>query len=423
MHAHATFARLLRRLETNQLPRAQDVRLAELINACRYKLPDLEGELPIHSDSEIGCCPWNPDHELVRITYRTRARDEGELPATHFVMLVDQSGSLQRGNLVVAIQKAMGALTDRLRAIDRVTILCNTQGQTRSVLEAARGDDHVRMQQVLRQRSAYGNDIGAAELRAAHALLARDSSPAQHIVLVTDGGAEDAQFANMTAKLRRPSTRLSVLDVRPEQHDDAALLRLTELGGGGYGHIDTPQTAKQTVAKLFSGWLSPAVRGVRLTATFDAKVVRQYRLLGFDNHAAPATTADTARTAQPTVPADWLLTALYEIERHDPATPFAARPFSIGVHCLDPNGKPMILNHDSWSSYASMPRPLSQNGMTAATAAAVGLLLQKDRHCELLQPALLLTMAEQIDADLNPELRQLVAATVNAMREAASGRK
>ena len=420
------FATVLAKVQAKQLPRAQDVRIGELVAACRYDLYPPAADWAFAIDSEVARCPWNPDRDLVRISYRTRASDPQELPAAHFVLLIDQSGSLQRDHLVGRMRSALTMLLDGLREQDRVTMVVNTHRQTRIVLDSARGDEHVRLQQLLQERSAYADDIGAAELRAAYDHLAHDSLPVQHIVLVTDGCPEQRAMLELAKAHASGRAKLSVFDPRSQPTFSEPLAELATAGGGSSGPIDSQDHARTTLTHAFSGWLQPTMHAVALRVTFDSKLVKSYRMLGFDNHAAEPEqdSRPEPEGVRHPVTADCTVTTLFEVQRHDPSAPFATPGFEVAVDYREPGSDgESSLNSFTSSTRSALPGELSQNGYVAATAAAVGLLLRRDPHCELLQPALLQSMAARIDPEQNPELCQLVAATLDALRNAASSFK
>ena len=126
------------------------------------------------------------------------------------------------------------------------------------------------------------------------------------------------------------------------------------------------------------------MHAVALRVTFDSKLVKHYRMLGFDNHAPepehkPGPEPEAVRHP---VTADCTVTTLFEVQRHDPSAPFATPGFEFAVDYREPGSDgESSLNSFTSSTRSALPGELSQNGYVAATAAAVGLLLRMDPHC------------------------------------------
>lgn len=72
----ADYADVRRWLDEGLLPPAETVRVAELVNAVRYELPELRGTEPFAVALELAACPWEPKHKLVRIGLRGRGAPE-----------------------------------------------------------------------------------------------------------------------------------------------------------------------------------------------------------------------------------------------------------------------------------------------------------------------------------------------------------
>ena len=91
-----------------------EVKIEELINYFNYDYNgDRVGEEPFTVSTEYTCCPWNPEHRLVRIGIR--ADDRQEKPATNFVLVTDISGSMM---LINKLPLALSAYADMLDGFD-----------------------------------------------------------------------------------------------------------------------------------------------------------------------------------------------------------------------------------------------------------------------------------------------------------------
>ncbi len=70
----ASYSNVRRFLSEGALPPADAVRLEELVNYFPYSYPDRTGEHPFAVATDVGPCPWAPEHRLVRIGLQAQAR-------------------------------------------------------------------------------------------------------------------------------------------------------------------------------------------------------------------------------------------------------------------------------------------------------------------------------------------------------------
>ncbi|GHV56888.1 hypothetical protein FACS1894182_04410 [Bacteroidia bacterium] len=90
----ASYSNMRRFINQGQLPPAAAIRTEELINYFSYNYAKPAGKDPVKISAEVGECPWNTDHRLVRIGIKAREIDGEDLPASNLVFLVDVSGSM-----------------------------------------------------------------------------------------------------------------------------------------------------------------------------------------------------------------------------------------------------------------------------------------------------------------------------------------
>lgn len=89
----ASYANVRRFLNGGTRPPKDAVRIEELVNYFAYDYPDPSGSHPFSVTTEIGPCPWAPEHRLVLVGLQGRRIEAGKMPARNLVFLVDVSGS------------------------------------------------------------------------------------------------------------------------------------------------------------------------------------------------------------------------------------------------------------------------------------------------------------------------------------------
>ncbi|HEX2250298.1 MAG TPA: von Willebrand factor type A domain-containing protein, partial [Gemmatimonadales bacterium] len=119
----ASYSNVRRFLSQGQLPPADAVRLEEMVNYFPYTYPDRTGSHPFAVATEVGPCPWAPDHRLVRIGLQAKRIATRDLPPSNLTFLIDVSGSMQSEDKLPLVKQAFRALVQELRAEDRVAIV------------------------------------------------------------------------------------------------------------------------------------------------------------------------------------------------------------------------------------------------------------------------------------------------------------
>ena len=65
-----------------------------MVNYFTYRYPEPHGSDPFAVATEVGPCPWAPDHRLVRIGLQGKHIPTAKLPPSNLVFLIDVSGSM-----------------------------------------------------------------------------------------------------------------------------------------------------------------------------------------------------------------------------------------------------------------------------------------------------------------------------------------
>ena len=136
----ASYSNVRRFLEMGQRPPKDAVRTEELINNFAYDYLEPSGEHPFSVTTEIGACPWKPEHRLVHIGLQGRDIPDNQLPPRNLVFLIDVSGSMGQPNKLPLLRSAMRLLTKQLDADDRVSLVVYAGGAGLVLPPTPRGD-------------------------------------------------------------------------------------------------------------------------------------------------------------------------------------------------------------------------------------------------------------------------------------------
>src|SRR5262245_36570542 len=168
----ASYANVRRFLRDGALPPADAVRIEELLNYFRYDMPEPAGEHPIAVLSEVGPCPWSPDHQLVRLGVRARSLPAGAAPPLNLVFLIDVSGSMQDANKLPLVKQSLALLAEQLDARDQVAIVVYA-GSEGLALPPTSGADRRAIERALARLDAGGSTNGGAGIELAYRVAER----------------------------------------------------------------------------------------------------------------------------------------------------------------------------------------------------------------------------------------------------------
>jgi len=165
----ASYSNVRRMLMQGKLPPKDAVYLAEFINYFPYKYAQPQGNDPVAFNIEMGPCPWNREHHLVRIGVQAYQIPANNMPPRNLVFLIDTSGSMGQENRLPLVKKSLGLLVDTLTEKDFVSIVTYA-GDSRVATRATRGTDKKDIMQAVNGLSTGGGTNGEGGIKKAYEL-------------------------------------------------------------------------------------------------------------------------------------------------------------------------------------------------------------------------------------------------------------
>jgi Ca-activated chloride channel homolog len=285
----ASYSNVRRFLSQGTLPPADAVRLEELVNYFPYRYADRTGRHPFAVSTEVGPCPWAPDHRLVRIGLQARRVATRDLPPSNLVFLLDVSGSMQSPDKLPLVKQAFRALVKELRPQDRVAIVVYA-GAAGLVLPPTDGGDQRAILEAIDRLEAGGSTAGGAGIRLAYD-VAREHFNREgnnRVILATDGDfnvgvSSDAEMVRLIEQRREEGTFLTVLGFGTGNLKDSKMEQMADKGNGHYAYIDSFREAQKVFVQEFGGTLFTVAKDVKIQVELNPARVRSYRLLGYEN--------------------------------------------------------------------------------------------------------------------------------------------
>jgi Ca-activated chloride channel family protein len=315
----ASYANVRRFLTSGQLPPKDAVRIEELVNYFRYDYPEPEGDAPFSISTEVGRCPWKPEHRLALIGLRGRSLDEESLPPRNLTFLLDVSGSMNSPDKLPLLKRAMGVLVDTLREEDRVAIVVYA-GASGLVLPPTSGAAKGEIRAALDALRAGGSTAGGAGIELAYRVASENyvEGGINRVILATDGDfnvgiSSEGDLVRLIEQKRESGVFLSVLGFGQGNLQDAKMEKLADHGNGNYSYIDSFREARKVLGTESGGTLVTIAKDVKIQVEFNPVRVKAYRLIGYENRALRAEDFADDRKDAGEIGAGHTVTALYEL--------------------------------------------------------------------------------------------------------------
>ena len=285
----ASYSNVRRIINQGRMPQADAVRVEEMVNYFSYDYQKPTGNDPLKISYEIGDCPWNPQHRLVRIGVKAREIPSENLPKTNFVFLIDVSGSMYGATRLELVKSSLKLLVNNLRDEDQVSIVVYA-GAAGEVLPMTKGSDKQNIREALDNLTAGGSTAGGAGIQLAYRIARQHfiSGGNNRIILCTDGdfnvGVSSNQgLESLIEQERRSGVFLTVLGYGMGNYKDSKMQVLAEKGNGNYAYIDNIQEANRILVNEFGGTMYTVAKDVKLQLEFNPDKVQSYRLVGYES--------------------------------------------------------------------------------------------------------------------------------------------
>lgn len=315
----ASYSNMRRLINQGKKPQPEMIRIEELINYFSYDLPTPKGKDPVHIAAEIGNCPWNNEHRLVRIGLKAREIASENLPAANLVFLIDVSGSMFGPTRLDLVKSSLKLLVNNLRDKDRVAIVVYA-GAAGQVLPSTPGSDKQKIKDALESLAAGGSTAGGAGIKLAYK-TAKDhfiKDGNNRIILCTDGdfnvgvsNTEDLEA--LIENERKSGVFLTVLGYGMGNYKDNHMQALAQKGNGNHAYIDNLQEANKVLVNEFGGTLFTVAKDVKLQVEFNPAHVQAYRLVGYETRLLNKEDFNDDTKDAGEMGAGHTVTALYEV--------------------------------------------------------------------------------------------------------------
>lgn len=277
-------------LEKGRMPELATVRSEEFINAFDYRDPEPAAGAPLAFATERARYPFAQNRDLVRFSVKTAAAGRQPGRPLNLVLLLDNSGSMERADRVRILREALRVLAAQLQPQDRLSVVAFARTPrlwADGVTGDKAGEAVARVGEITPQG---GTNLDAAlDLGYATALKHYQPGSISRVVLLTDGAANlgDVNPDALKRKVetnRQRGVALDCFGIGWEGYDDTLLETLARNGDGRYGFINTPEEAASGFAAQLAGALRVAASDVKVQVEWNPRRVTAYRQIGYAKH-------------------------------------------------------------------------------------------------------------------------------------------
>jgi Mg-chelatase subunit ChlD len=277
-------------LEKGVLPEPATVRTEEFINAFDYRDPEPTGSAPIAFAWERARYPFAHDRDLVRFSVKTAASGRQPGRPLNLVLLLDNSGSMERSDRLRIRQECLRVLASQLQTNDRVSVVAFAR-TAQLWVDGLPGNQSDELPQRVGGLTPQGGTNLEEAMNLAYQTALRHFLPegVNRVVLLTDGAANlgDVEPESLKKKVeanRRQGIALDCFGIGWEGYNDDLLEVLSRNGDGRYGFVNTTEAASTEFAGQLAGALKVAASDVKVQVEFNPRRVTAYRQLGYAKH-------------------------------------------------------------------------------------------------------------------------------------------
>lgn len=383
----ASYSNMRRFINMGSIVPVDAVRIEEMLNYFPQKFSEPLPGSRFHVKSQLTDCPWNHSNKLLLMQMQAAKINYDSLPPSNFVFLVDVSGSMDQPNRLPLLQTAFRLMVQNLRAVDTVSMIVYG-GTVAVVLQPTSGNDKEKIMQVVDSLAAGGDTPGESAIRQAYTLAQSQfiKGGNNRVILATDGDfnvgevSEEALMQLITQK-QQTGIYLTCLGVGMGNYKDSKLEVLAKKGNGNFAYLDNIVEAEKVLVKELTQTLYAVADDAYLNMIFDARYVKQYRLIGYDNRRDVLTDSSSILEGGE-IGTGHTVTAVFEVEMNAPIDSFfVMAEAELRYHTVDTKEK-VLEKYPFTNNYVSLYTADSSYRLAAAVT-MFGLMLKQSPYLRI----------------------------------------
>jgi len=277
-------------LDNSVMPEPASIRVEEFVNAFNYHDPAPATGARMAFAWERAHYPFAHNRDIVRFAIQTAAQGREAQKPLNLVILLDNSGSMERADRVQIVREALKVLAQKLQPQDRISVVTFARTARLWVDGMAGGNPKEFLDKVLELNPEGGTNLEDA-LALGYATAAKHflANGMNRVILLTDGAANLGNVEPEALKQKVIANRikgiaLDCFGIGWEGYNDDLLEVLTHNGDGRYGFLDHPEEAAPEFANQLAGALNVEAADVKTQVEFNPRRVLTWRQIGYAKH-------------------------------------------------------------------------------------------------------------------------------------------
>jgi len=311
------------------------VRIEEFLNYFTFNYASPTDGNTVAINAEVGECPWNTQHYLLRLGLKGKELKKEEMPRANYVFLVDVSGSMASSDKLDLLKSGLKELVYQLNTDDRISLVTYS-GEVKKLLESTPVSEAQTIVKAINKLNANGCTNGGEALKMAYeeALANYDPKCNNRIILGTDGDfnfgiTSTEALTEMVESYAQKGIYMTCLGLGLGNLNDDMMESISNHGNGTYHYIDSEDEMMKVFVHERERFVSVA-NDTKCQVTFDSTLVSQYRLIGYENRVMSNEDFTNDEKDAGEIGAGQTITALYEIALNEgvEASGLSDKPFA-----------------------------------------------------------------------------------------------
>lgn len=277
-------------LANGVLPTAAGIRSEEFLNAFEYHDPQPAPGATLAFAWDRARDPFSHGRDLLRLAVKTASIGRNSGRALNLVLVIDNSGSMERADRVAILRECLRVLAGKLEPNDRISVVAFAR-TARLWVDGLSGSQAGELTDRIGTLAPEGGTNLEEALRTAYetALKHFITGGGNRVILLTDGAANLGEVRSdvlrqMVVAHRAKGVALDCFGIGWEGYNDEVLEALSRNGDGRYGFVNTPEEATAGFATQLAGALQVAAADVKVQVEFHSRRVASWRQIGYAKH-------------------------------------------------------------------------------------------------------------------------------------------
>jgi Ca-activated chloride channel family protein len=287
----ASYSNVRRFLNMNTAAPPDAVRVEEMLNYFNFNYTEPANNKTFEIAPVLTDCPWNPAHQLLLTTIRSKKVLMDSMPPANLVFLIDVSGSMDLPNRLPLLKSSFRGLINNLRPIDSVSIVVYG-GLVAVALNTTSGAEKEKIFNAIDSLEPGGSTPGESGIKLAYSVARNHfiSKGNNRVVLATDGDfnvglKSETDLEDLIKEQSKSGIYLTCLGVGMGNYKDSKIQVLAQKGRGNFAYLDTYAEAEKVLMQEFMQTFYTVADDAYLNVQFNPEYVKEYRLIGFENKA------------------------------------------------------------------------------------------------------------------------------------------